>query len=313
VKALDLAALREEEPRVVRRVAIDLLASVREKHEKFVGDDDPEGLHDFRVAVRRLRSWIRAFRAALDDSLGGTHRHALKRIAGATRDSRDLDVHIQWVQRFSRRRPKAATKGIHWLLDQLRARKATADRRLAKALDRNFDRAVAGIDDAADHFTASVLDGASSFGHSAAGLIRAQATDTRTALQRVANKGDRTEAHEARIAAKRLRYLLEPLSEAVDGVATIVDRLSSLQDDFGALHDAQVFGDEIAHLLAKARAGKHRERLAGLRAVNRKLRQDETAAFTRVRRRWLGQKTAKLWTGVEKIAAALDAAGSGAP
>jgi hypothetical protein len=43
-----------------------------------------------------------------------------------------------------------------------------------------------------------------------------------------------------------------------------------------------------------------------LRAVNRKLRQDEATAFAHIRRRWLGQKTAHLWTRVEKIAAALD-------
>src|SRR6185437_7228777 len=57
--------------------------------------------------------------------------------------------------------------------------------------------------------------------------------------------------HRARVAAKHLRYLLEPFAPAVSGGETTVDRLKALQDGFGDVHDAHVFGTELREALAE--------------------------------------------------------------
>ena len=68
-------------------------------------------------------------------------------------------------------------------------------------------------------------------------------------MSRVSNLSDCAQAHRARIAVKHLRYLLEPVSEIVPGAQPLVKDLAKLQDDLGALHDAQIFGSGIARLL----------------------------------------------------------------
>jgi CYTH domain-containing protein len=83
---------------------------------------------------------------------------------------------------------------------------------------------------------------------------------------------DEHEGHEARIAAKRTRYLLEPVAKIVPGAAGIVERLKALQDVLGDLHDAQVFGAEIAALAAEQAADEPTEKRpnkAARRSANR--------------------------------------------
>ena len=52
----------------VRRIALRELDRAERAREALVRGDDPEALHDFRVAIRRLRSHLRAYR----DVLGAT-------------------------------------------------------------------------------------------------------------------------------------------------------------------------------------------------------------------------------------------------
>ena len=57
-----------------------------------------EALHDFRVSVRRLRSWTRAFKPWLSDDLRRKDRRRFSGIAEATRTGRDTSVHLEWLR-----------------------------------------------------------------------------------------------------------------------------------------------------------------------------------------------------------------------
>jgi CHAD domain-containing protein len=320
---LDRAALSGDSARVARFIANELLGQVKKKSEDLQADDEPEALHDFRVAVRRLRSWLRAFDAEVGDTLAGKHRRRLGRLADATRVSRDLEVHIDWIENFARARRKKNQAGTAWLIKRLEAKKARADLELRQVLDDYLESTVAGIDKALGKYTVTIGEPRTSFAHVTADLLRSHAVAARTALGRVTNIGDRVEAHEARIAAKRLRYLLEPLRSSVDRVDDLVKRLSQLQDDFGSLHDAQVFGSEIARLLAKVLTSRAEaaaepdadasdtaadaDQAEMLLAISRRLHRDEESTFARARESWLGDQSASLWTDVESVASELDA------
>src|SRR5262249_44129238 len=68
-------------------------------------------------------------------------------------------------------------------------------------------------------------------------------------------------AHEARIAGKELRYLLEPLGEAARAGAAAkkaVKALKGLQDVLGELHDAHVLGHLLQEALVEAAAERAR-------------------------------------------------------
>src|SRR5262245_35011990 len=112
---LDRASLSGDSARVARLVGEKLLSQVKKRSEDLHAEDVPDALPDVRVAVRRLRSWLRAFDGVVGDTMPGKHLRRLRRIADATRASRDLEVHIEWVERFARSRRRKNRQGAEWL------------------------------------------------------------------------------------------------------------------------------------------------------------------------------------------------------
>lgn len=253
--------LRESTHRVVRLVALGHLADAAAARDRLATASDGEALHDFRVALRRLRSWERAFRPYVRDDLPRKLRRRLRDLARDTGASRDIEVHVAWLadQRKSLRRRERA--GLRWLLANLEERKIEADALLAHDVDARFGklrrklgRALASYreelyvgDDGRPALPASFAGALAPRVHDAGGMLR-------ELLAGVHAPTDEREAHEARIAAKRTRYLLEPVAKLVPGTAELVERLKALQDVLGDLHDAQVFGAEIDALAADADA-----------------------------------------------------------
>jgi len=79
--------------------------------------------------------------------------------------------------------------------------------------------------------------------------------------------------HRARIAVKRLRYLLEPLSESDAAARDLVGRLKQLQDVLGEAHDLQVlvdtFGEAAADAAAERTRRQHKRMVKGGTAARR--------------------------------------------
>ena len=322
---MDRDVLREPKQRVVRVVGRDLLARVRKAAEDLNLGEKADALHDFRVALRRLRSWIRAF----DEELSGTVRpkaiRRLKRIADATRTSRDLEVKIEWVERFSHAQRGRYRQAARWLSDDMRAQKAKADADLLAVLGKKFDRAVGQLSQGLGHYVVDLDEEPVSAVSALAGLIREHAEASARAMTKISSVGDRAEAHQARIAIKRLRYLVEPVAHGVAGADVLVDDLSKLQDALGALHDAQMFGSDVAKLLAKVlaaastpiagvdaeNADEHppvaSDRADALRAMSQRLHREERKAFDVIRESWLSGGVDALWISAERVAAELSA------
>src|SRR5207237_5330313 len=82
------------------------------------------------------------------------------------------------------------------------------------------------------------------------------------ALAGIGDLTDQDAAHRARVAGKRLRYLVEPLAEAFGEelpARELVDRLKSLQDTIGEMHDAHVHTGDIADALEEVGRERARE------------------------------------------------------
>src|SRR5690349_14850498 len=76
----------------VRMVALELLAEAKAASARLADPADAEALHDFRVAVRRLRSWLRSFGPEVKDTLRKKWRRALRDEAASTGAARDAEV-----------------------------------------------------------------------------------------------------------------------------------------------------------------------------------------------------------------------------
>src|SRR5688500_13807608 len=89
--------LRRTPREASRRIALGLLDQARSAAERLEEESDSEALHDFRVALRRLRSALRSWRDELDGSIGKKHRQALREIQVATSPGRDAEVGLEWL------------------------------------------------------------------------------------------------------------------------------------------------------------------------------------------------------------------------
>lgn len=235
------ALLDTSAARVARRIARERLVDVTDARAA-LERGEPDALHDFRVALRRLRSWLRAYRPWIGDSLRKRTRRGLRDVAEATSAARDAEVAAAAV---------TAT--------ELRDEAARARRRLERVLRRTFERSreraerdLRDTDDAAEACarvaTMRVVT---------ARIVHEHVDAVRRALEAVDASLDPVALHRARIEAKRLRYLLEPLEEIAPGANDLVAALTTWQDALGELHDA--------HLL-RERIGSRRIRRAARRA-----------------------------------------------
>ena len=323
---LDLPA-----PRGVRLVALERLDVLIEERVRLGHPEDKEALHDFRVALRRLRSVLRAYRRPLSSSIGKGTRRRLRRLARATAASRDLEVHIAWLDEQRATLTPKQRIGLDALRTSLAGRKAMADAELTRAVDGTFPHLAHRVRDRLLHYEAPVLaEGAHERPLAAvmsARMHRMLAT-LRVALDQVHAVTDEAEAHGARIAAKRLRYLLEPAASLIPALLPTLERLRVLQDQLGALHDAHVFAPELV-AATEAAVGEHarKETLAvvtggrggraakrvhandprpGLIALGERVRARGDGAFASVRDGWLGDHAKDFFAQAAIVADAID-------
>ena len=198
--------LRESTDRSVRLVALGHLADANAAHARLASESDDEALHDFRVALRRLRSWERAFRPYLRDDLGKKLRRRLRDLAHDTGDSRDLEVHLAWLADQRRSLGRRQRAGLDWLVSEMKDRKADADRALEKDVDGRFTRLETRLARALESYRERIRlrkDGRAApvpvFGEALAPRVRTQARDLERHLGHVRTERDVREGHEARI------------------------------------------------------------------------------------------------------------------
>jgi hypothetical protein len=124
------------------------------------------------------------------------------------------------------------------------------------------------------------------------------------------------EAHRARIAAKRLRYLLEPLVRRAPGTKGLTTQLKGLQDVLGHLHDLHVMSEEIASsLTALSRSPAERPSGAesGLRALERLANEQESAAFASFKAHWGEQRGSGFFARADELGRALASTAGNSP
>lgn len=294
-----------------RLVALDLLAAVDAARHRLADGRDVEALHDFRVALRRLRSWLRAFDDALGSDLGPQLKRRLSALADATGESRDYQVHVQWLESLRDQLDAREHAGADRLLRELHKRKTSADGRLARVLERRYASIHDRVNDACSTFTAHVRHDTkpeSWLGTTASELIEQRIAKMCQALAGVHSIRSQLAAHKARIDEKRLRYLLEPLRGDVPAFALLVERLSVLQDVLGDMHDADLFGTGVRREIKRlSDKGHHEHAFPGLRAVERRLAERKRAAYQELETRWLGSNIEALASDIRIAAAALRA------
>jgi CHAD domain-containing protein len=197
--------------------------------------NDDDALHDFRVAVRRLCAWLRAFGPDLPGVSGKRHCRRFGKLIDQTNAARDAQVHADWLAR--KLRQPHAPRGVRTAARQLlldRVRPALAERHCDPSRVRQRTlRCLRALDSQLQSLSADKLPDSSKLYCRA--LLRS-ARRLERLLESVQRRDDPAAAHAARLCGKRLRYLLEPLARRRASRSLLAD-ICELQDRLGELHD----------------------------------------------------------------------------
>ena len=291
----------------VRIVALRFLADAEAASGKLAAGPDAKALHQFRVGLRRLRSWLRTFQSDLD-SVKKKDRRALRDIAASTNGGRDADVQIAWLAKASKGLSMKRKRGAEWLSGYIAARKGLAGEEVDRALLERFATMREHLATQLGTFVLAV-DGAAispTLGVAIAARLAEHADALGESLGEIRSVKDEEAAHEGRIAAKRLRYLVEPAAPFVKHGEDVVATLKSLQDELGALHDAHMLTHALRDALEETDAPR-----PALTAIGKRLDEEADRAFRRVKRDWLGGRFVRFRKDVIAVAKRLDEAYSG--
>jgi len=304
---VDESCLQEPADRCVRLVALSLLADAQKAGDRLMsvsqelrdgdaGSDD--ALHDFRVAVRRLRSWIRAFKSSLRDAVSRKQRRRLSAIADATGATRDATVHLVWLREERAALTAQQRVGLSWLREWLETQRKNGSE-TALAAPRDLDAMVARLTRRLGVYRSPVVahERPARFGTSLAARLLQAGDELQGELAAIHHATDSGECHRARIAAKRLRHVMEPVSEVASEGNTIIEALKMLQDSLGDLHDTHVFSQEIAS------RGKGTGARPGMSHLARRLHERGARAYATVERDWLNDAGASFFDRVRRLAA----------
>ena len=216
---------------------MSLLVQALRAHEAGArAGQDPEHVHEMRVAVRRLRAILRASRALFDDRWVERLRSELDWLGAALGLVRDLDVLHAYLQ------PRLAA---------LEGAEHRAGQRVLRRLAADQTRARAGLNEALDSPRyPRILEQLETFltrppaSASDVSLPDVAATEwkrLRKAVQKLPGRPSTDELHAVRIKVKRARFAAE-LARAAAGERgkRFIHQAKKLQDILGDLQDAVV-------------------------------------------------------------------------
>lgn len=213
---------------------------------------NPDALHDYRTSVRRLRTLLRILRPWLPDLSRGSRRR-LRDLMQATGPARNLEVLQGWVQHHLAALTPRQRSGARWLSRRLEYQLARAHRAMGRQLARKGPKAETRIRRELSS-AIKIVSGAPVAGLVLRRLIRQETAVLNRRLSAIESMADGALIHRARIAAKRLRYLMEPFAGELPDGAALLERLGELQDLVGAITDTQVAAAELRDALVVASA-----------------------------------------------------------
>jgi triphosphatase len=256
--------------------------------------DDPEELHDLRVAGRRLDAIVRQFRTYLPASLVRI-RPTLKKVLRALGAARDLDVALLELDAFNGELSEADQANLEPLKQHLRSERARARAKMLSLLDssavqKGLDKLRLGLTQPSGDAEAP---GAPAL-EVVCELIRTRYKKVRKGANGLTPDSPTESYHAVRGRVKKLRYVLESVSVIFGKPANgMVRSLRRWQEKLGVQQDADVAGRRLQALAAVPPKGLPPEtlflmgRLAAHYADRAsKARKRHPRAYRKVRGRW---------------------------
>ncbi len=255
IAGIDCEMTAAEGIRLVLAVRMDEMCAL---HKSALDWSDPEGIHDMRVASRRLRGALRDFMPYVRKRRLTSSLQQIRGIAELLGRVRDLDVEIMALERAAQKAPAEISGGIlsftncrREALEEVRVKLMTAlDPDQISRLKSEFAEAIKSAV-VPPQTKKSAKKGAPSPSVTYREIGRSVILSRLEELEKLSNSLYQPlrvgPLHEMRLAAKHLRYALELFEQCWgDRVAFFARKVAGLQSSLGDLHDCDVWIERLA-------------------------------------------------------------------
>jgi len=246
----------------VARTALQYLHALMAEMDGVRQAEGPECVHRLRVASRRLRSVLPLLAPSLSRPTCARWRKQLRRVTRVLGAVRDTDVQMACVQQFLHDSASTAERaGVERLLLRLEQRRQALQGPVVKALERFTTRQFA--EEMEERLT-QVASQSESYGVDVPGR-RVYRQTRKGILKRlnafavyapyVVQPACVKELHAMRIAAKRLRYIMQALAPLYpDELAEPIQAARLCQTRLGDIHDCDVWIATLPRFLEEEQA-----------------------------------------------------------
>jgi CHAD domain-containing protein len=213
------------------------------------------GVHQARVASRRLREALPVLTEGLQHTKAGKANRKIRRLTQALGTVRELDVTLHLIDELAERPaiPRSALAEVRALVIEER------EQRRAVMLERLEDVNAAKLARRLQAVRQALMAPAPrhAWRASLAGRIARRGRRLERAVEAAGQIYEPEGLHQVRISAKKLRYALEIADES--GAAPCAESLRAIkrvQDALGRLHDLQILQHHVAAVGAAPRKGR---------------------------------------------------------
>lgn len=267
IEELDCDARINDGALLVLSARLREMCALRERALDFT---DIEGVHDMRVASRRLRSALRDFAPYLRKKAIPQRR--LKVLADTLGLVRDEDVAIEALEKLKGKASEQVAPGIEKLIDERSWRRVSAreslqgivaEDSLAAMQEKYLARFARALrpDDVVNGKGQIRLVQVASFRQAGREIILARFAELQDLSSSLYHPFEVDRLHRMRIAAKRLRYAIELFSTCWGKpLLQTAKEIAELQSSLGELHDCDVWITDLgARLDTRGREQKKNE------------------------------------------------------
>jgi CHAD domain-containing protein len=232
---------------VIRATLARSVDQLRQREPGVRRGHDPEDVHKFRVATRRLRSDLRTFRPRLDKAWVEQLRSELRWLGGQIGTVRDADVLRMRLDQPVQSLPQPLAPDAVALFERLEGQRSLAHSALVATLGTDRYRTLVDSLAAAAESPAwaeGATDGEPDTedpSRVAAGMAKKPWRHLVRAVDALAEVPEDAELHEVRIKAKRARYAVEAVAPLVgDPAPELASALADVQSVLGDHQDTVV-------------------------------------------------------------------------
>ncbi|WP_146345618.1 CHAD domain-containing protein [Falsiphaeobacter marinintestinus] len=240
------------------QAANDIIAAylnvARRNEAGVIGDFDTEFLHDYRVALRKIRSVISLFKEVYGPQQTVDLKTTFSDLMAPTGRLRDLDVYLLDRETYFDLVPEALHGGLEVMFDMFAQERRDALANITSQFrSKTYADTMNGLGDLFSN-PENLSRGANADRHAhdyACGLIWKRYRKVCKIASAIDDQTDDEEVHELRIHCKKLRYLMEffaPLFPG-KGVKAVIKPLKKLQDNLGLFNDYSVQQESLQAFL----------------------------------------------------------------